>query len=91
MQRVDKISVTMPPDMMRAVRESVESGEYASTNDAVRDAVRVWQRERARRATHLDAIKDRVQRSISDPRPDVSDDEFDARLQALISEDARDD
>ncbi|MFN3687476.1 type II toxin-antitoxin system ParD family antitoxin [Salinarimonas sp.] len=91
MQRPDKISVTMPPDMMRAVRESVESGEYASTNDAVRDAVRVWQRERAQRATRLDAIKDRVHRSISDPRRDVSDEEFDARLKALIGEDARDD
>lgn len=43
------------------------------------------------RATRLDAIKDRVHRSISDPRRDVSDEEFDARLEALIGEDARDD
>ncbi|WP_373465555.1 hypothetical protein [Agrobacterium larrymoorei] len=28
------------------IRESVDAGEYASTSEVVRDAMRVWQRER---------------------------------------------
>jgi antitoxin ParD1/3/4 len=46
MQNAEKISITMTPDMLRVVRESVEAGEYASTSEALRDAVRVWQRQR---------------------------------------------
>ena len=45
-QNAEKISITMTPDMLRAIRESVEAGEYASTREALRDAVRVWQRQR---------------------------------------------
>ena len=41
MQNAEKISITMTPDMLRAIRESVEAGEYASTSEALRDAVRV--------------------------------------------------
>jgi antitoxin ParD1/3/4 len=46
MQNAEKISVTLTPDMLRIVRESVEADEYASTSEALRDAVRVWQRLR---------------------------------------------
>ncbi len=44
MQNAEKISVTMTPDMLRILRESVAAGEYASTSEALRDAVRLWQR-----------------------------------------------
>ena len=53
----EKISVTMTSDMLRAIRESVESGEYASTSEAMRDAVREWQRQRLEDAERLAAIR----------------------------------
>ena len=46
MQNAEKISITMPPDMMKLVRASVESGEYASTSELMRDAVTIWQKNR---------------------------------------------
>ena len=64
----------MTPDMLR-VRESVEAGEYASTSEALRDAVRVWVRQRLEDAERLNAIRARVRRSLDDPRPDMSFDE----------------
>ena len=63
----EKVSITMTPDMLRAVRESVEAGEYASTSEVLRDAVRLWRRRRAEDAERLAAIRTRVQRSIDDP------------------------
>ncbi|MDQ0322464.1 Arc/MetJ-type ribon-helix-helix transcriptional regulator [Pararhizobium capsulatum DSM 1112] len=32
--------------MLRLIRETVDAGEYASTSEVVRDAMRLWQRER---------------------------------------------
>lgn len=88
-QSAEKISVTMTPDMLRIIRESVASGEYASTSEALRDAVRVWQRQRLEDAERLAAIRARIRRSLDDPRPDLSEEEVDARLEALFAETAK--
>jgi antitoxin ParD1/3/4 len=88
MQTAEKISVTMTPDMLRAVRESVAAGEYASTSEALRDAVRLWQRDRQEHAERLAAIRTRIRRSLDDPRPDLTGEEMDTQLQAIFDEDA---
>lgn len=72
MQNAEKVSVTMTADMMRVIRESVESGEFATTSEAMRDAVRVWQRQRLEFAERMEAIRDRVRRSLEDPRPSLA-------------------
>ena len=46
MHLAEKISITMIPDEFRAVRESVEAGEYASTSEFLRDVMCLWQRRR---------------------------------------------
>ncbi|ALV30525.1 type II toxin-antitoxin system ParD family antitoxin [Pannonibacter sp. Q-1] len=86
MQNAEKISVTMTPEMMQVIRASVASGEYASTSEALRDAVRIWQRERQEHAERMAAIRQRVKASADDPRPSVSADEVMTRLQALHAE-----
>lgn len=86
MQNAEKISVTMTPEMMQVIRASVASGEYASTSEALRDAVRIWQRERQEHAERMAAIRQRVKVSADDPRPSVSADEVMTRLQALHAE-----
>lgn len=82
-QSAQKISITMTPDMLRAIRESVELGEYASTSEVLRDAVRVWQRQRLEDAERLAAIRARVRRSLNDPRPDVPLGEAFERIEKL--------
>jgi antitoxin ParD1/3/4 len=89
LQSAEKISITMTPDMLRALRESVEAGEYASTSEAVRDAVRVWLRQRLEDRERLAVIRARVRRSLDDPRPDLEEEEVDARLKALFAETAK--
>lgn len=86
MPGAEKISITMTPDMLRLIRESVEAGEYASTSEALRDAVRVWQRQRLEDAERLASVRARIRRSIDDPRPSLGEDEVDARLEALFAE-----
>ena len=86
MQNAEKVSITMTPEMMRVIRASVESGEYASTSEALRDAVRIWQREREEHAERVDAIRARIHRSVADPRPSIGINESQGRISALHAE-----
>jgi antitoxin ParD1/3/4 len=86
MQSAEKISVTITSDMLRAIRESVSAGEYASTSEALRDAVRLWQRQRLEDAERMEGLRARLRRSIDDPRPSLSDGEVDERLERLFVE-----
>lgn len=86
MQNVEKISVTITTDMLNAIRASVDAGEYASTSEALRDAVRLWQRQRLEDTERLEAIRARVGRSLSDPRPSLTEAELEVRLNRLFAD-----
>ncbi|MGO9004739.1 MAG: type II toxin-antitoxin system ParD family antitoxin [Beijerinckiaceae bacterium] len=86
MQSAEKLSITMSPEMVRAIRESVEAGEYVSTSEVVRDAVRIWQQQRREDVERLNAIRARIRRSLDDPRPDMTLEEVDASLEALFAD-----
>jgi antitoxin ParD1/3/4 len=86
MATAEKVSVTLTPEMVRAVRASVESGEYASASEVVRDALRGWQRQRAEDAERLAGVRARIQRSLEDPRPSLTEAEVDLELAAFMAE-----
>lgn len=46
MSSVEKITIDLTPEMAGFIRNSVEAGEYASTSEAVREAVREWKERR---------------------------------------------
>jgi len=46
MATVEKITIALTPEMAGFVRRAVDAGEYASTSEAIRDAVREWQERR---------------------------------------------
>lgn len=85
MQGAEKISITLTPDMVRLIRESVASGEYALTSEALRDAVRTWHRQRLEDAERLALLQARVRRSVEDSRPSLTEAEVDAQLGALFT------
>ena len=47
MPTVEKISIALTPDLAALVRQAVETGDYASTSEVVRDALRDWKIKRA--------------------------------------------
>ncbi|HJQ56100.1 MAG TPA: type II toxin-antitoxin system ParD family antitoxin [Vineibacter sp.] len=83
MQPAEKISITLPPDMVRLIRDKVASGAYASTSEVIRDAMRVWQRHEEEHAERIAAIRARLQRSMDDPRPDIPAEEVRAWIDEL--------
>ena len=42
MGRIEKISIALPEEMLQSVKEAVDSGQYASTSEVIRDALRGW-------------------------------------------------
>lgn len=42
----EKISISLSEEQVRLIRHAVESGEYASSSEVVRDALRAWREHR---------------------------------------------
>lgn len=46
MANVEKLSIALTPEMATVVKQCVESGEYASNSEVIRDALRDWRLKR---------------------------------------------
>ena len=46
MSNVQKVSVALTPEMLAMLREAVDAGEYTSTSEIVREALRAWKQRR---------------------------------------------
>ena len=56
MSNVEKISVALTPEMATMVRQAVERGEYASTSEVIRDALRGWKLRRTQQARAVEEL-----------------------------------
>ena len=83
MRPAEKLSITLPAEMARMVREKVEGGAYASNSEVIREALRTWQEREAMKAQRLDEIRERIAESVSDPRPSLTDKDVNQRLKKL--------
>jgi antitoxin ParD1/3/4 len=65
MSSIEKISIALPPEMIARVREAVESGEYASASEVIRDALRDWTHKRTLRQAGIDDLRRLWQQALS--------------------------
>jgi antitoxin ParD1/3/4 len=47
MSNVQKVSIALTPELIELLKEAVESGEYTSASEVVRDALRDWKLRRS--------------------------------------------
>ena len=47
MAGIERLTITLPSGMAEAVKGAVNDGDYASTSEVVRDALRDWKLKRA--------------------------------------------
>lgn len=64
MSAVRKISVALTDELADDVERAVANGDYASTGEVVRDALRDWQGRRAARETKLVELRRLVQEGL---------------------------
>jgi antitoxin ParD1/3/4 len=57
MPNVQKISVALTPEMLAMLKQAVESGEYTSTSEVIRDALRSWKARRAMQEREVEELR----------------------------------
>ncbi|WP_228014663.1 ribbon-helix-helix domain-containing protein [Fortiea sp. LEGE XX443] len=77
MPNVEKISVALTPEMAALVRNAVESGEYASSSEVIREALREWKQKRLLQLQN-------VEKPIAKPKLDLTAEEKLAKLNKLF-------
>jgi antitoxin ParD1/3/4 len=69
MPNVEKISIALPPQMVAVVRQAVETGEYASSSEVVRDALRDWTQKRSIRQQGINELRQMWRQAMEDGAP----------------------
>jgi antitoxin ParD1/3/4 len=57
MPNVEKMSIALTPELAAAVRAAVANGEYVSSSEVVREALRDWQLRRALHQKELEELR----------------------------------
>jgi antitoxin ParD1/3/4 len=77
----ERITITMPAEMAEILRQAVAGGEYASTSEVVREALRDWSRNRDAERRDLEALR-RAIRAGLDSGSDIPAEQVFAELRA---------
>lgn len=81
MTTVEKISIALPHEMVAVVREAVEQGEYASSSEVIRDALRDWTLKRSVRNQGIEELRQVWQEALQDKTPGIPVDDVLDRLE----------
>jgi antitoxin ParD1/3/4 len=57
MAHVEKLSIALTPEKAAVVRQCVESGEYASSSEVIREALRDWKLKRSLQQNELAELR----------------------------------
>ena len=62
---VEKITIALTPEMAAFVRAEVAAGRYASTSEAVREAVRLWRERRENWGYTIEELRAAIDEGIA--------------------------
>ena len=83
MVNIEKVDFAVTPEMAAMLREAVSSGEYPTSGEVVREALRELMSSRLRRQRSVEELRRLVQEGI-DSGPSEDGEVFFARLKAEI-------
>lgn len=81
MPTIEKISIALPHEMVAVVREAVDTGEYASSSEVVRDALRDWTHKRSLQQHGIEELRNVWQQALNHELPGVPAEEVLDRLE----------
>lgn len=81
MPAVERMTITMPAELAETLRQTVAGGEYASTSEVVREALREWTRRRDVERQDLEALRVAIRAGL-DSGPALPADQVFAELRA---------
>ena len=71
MGTAEKISIVLPPEVAAIVRGAVATGEYASSSEVIRDALRDWAHKRGLRPQGVTDFRQVWREARQDESPGV--------------------
>jgi antitoxin ParD1/3/4 len=66
MAEIERLTITLPHDMAAVLKGAVEGGDYASSSEVVREALRDWKMKRALQLKEMEALKADIDRGLTD-------------------------
>jgi antitoxin ParD1/3/4 len=66
MSALERITITLTAEMAQSVRTAVQAGEYASSSELIREALRDWRHKRALQEQELQELRVKVQQGMDD-------------------------
>ena len=84
MSEIERMTITVPAKMAAALKAVVAEGEYASTSEVVREALRDWSKARDVERRELKALREMI-RVGDESGPSVPADEVYAELRELVA------
>ena len=66
MSTIERMTITMPADMAAVVKAAVDAGDYASTSEVVRDALREWKMRRTIQLQEIASLKADIDKGLAD-------------------------
>ena len=85
MSTIERISITLPAEMVANLRQTVEGGQYASASEVIREALREWTRRRDSELRDLEALREAVK--VGDHSgPSIPAEEVFAELRRMIAD-----
>jgi antitoxin ParD1/3/4 len=66
MAEIERLTITLPSDMAAVVKSAVADGDYASSSEVVREALRDWKVKRALQLRELAELKADIDKGLAD-------------------------
>lgn len=66
MAELERLTITMPGELAAVVKAAVAEGDYASTSEVVREALRDWKIKRAIQHEEITALKTDIDKGLAD-------------------------
>jgi antitoxin ParD1/3/4 len=66
MAEIERLTITLPSEMAAVVKGAVSGGEYASSSEVIREALRDWKIKRALQLQELATLKTDIGKGLTD-------------------------
>jgi antitoxin ParD1/3/4 len=66
MAGIERLTITLPSDMAAVVKGAVAGGDYASSSEVVREALRDWKMKRALQLKEMEALQADIDKGLTD-------------------------
>ena len=83
MGKLERITITVPEEMVSRLRAAVDSGEYATTSEVVREALRDWHAGQIGNIRSVQELRAMIEQA--DSGPSVDGETFMAELRDRIA------